>query len=152
MTKQASAGLEGVWLLEAFEFTVGEDINDGEVHRPLGDRPVGSVMIKDGYLNLVFMSGDRATFATPDVMGGSDAEKVAASDSYVSFGGPCWVEGDAVVVDVAHSLFPNWVGREQRRRFVLNGDRLTLQTAQAIHVNGRKRWGRARLYRAGSRG
>jgi len=150
--KLDGAGLEGVWLLEAFEFTFGEDIDGSEVHRPLGETPVGSVMIQDGYLNLVFMAGDRAVFGTPDVMGGSDAEKVAASDTYVSFGGPCRVEGDVVVVDVAHSLFPNWVGREQRRRFVLDGDRLTLQTAQAIPMNGQKRWGRARLHRFGSGG
>jgi len=152
MADPAPAGLDGAWLLESFEFSVVEDIDGSDVHRPLGYNPVGSVMITDGYLNLVFMVGDRAKFETPDVMGGSDAEKVAASDTYISFGGPCRIEDDVAVIDVAHSLFPNWVGGEQRRRFVLDGDRLTLQTAQAIPMNGQMRWGRARLYRASTSG
>ena len=134
----------GAWRLQSFVFTDAT----GDKHLPLGDAPRGSVVITPaGYLSLSFMAGDRPAFGAPDLLGASEAEKAAAAASYVSFGGPCRIEGDEVVVEVDHSFFPNWTGSVQRRRFALDGDTLILATLGPILVNGVERWGRATLTR-----
>jgi hypothetical protein len=70
------------------------------------------------------------------------AEALAAGHAYVGYSGTVAVEGvnttsgedGALSGIVVHTLdtcsYPNWVGTEQRRRFVLEGDRLTLTTPQ----------------------
>jgi len=138
------ANVAGAWRLQSFVFTDA----GGDEHLPLGDAPRGSVVITPGgYLSLNFMAGDRPAFAAPDLLGASDAEKAAAAASYVSFGGPCRIEGDQVVIEVDHSFFPNWTGSVQRRRVSLSGDSLTLATLGPILVNGVERWGEATLTR-----
>ena len=135
----------GAWRLMSFVFTDAA----GGTHHPLGRSPRGSLLITpNGYLSLIFIAADRPNFAEPDLLDGSAAEKAAAAAGYVSFGGPCRVDGDEVVVTVEHSFFPNWTGSEQRRRFSLAGDILTLSTVAAIPVNGVDRWGQATLTRA----
>ena len=134
----------GAWRLRAFVFTDAA----GNEHLPLGDAPQGSVVITpEGYLSLNFIASGRAPFGAPDLLGASEAEKAAAAARYVSFGGPCRIEGDEVVVTVEHSFFPNWTGSEQRRRVALDGDSLTLATVGPILVNGVERWGQAALTR-----
>jgi hypothetical protein len=64
------------------------------------------------------------------------AEALAAGHAYVGYSGTVSVEDvrvDGVLSGtVVHALdtcsYPNWVGTEQRRRFRLEGDRLTLTT------------------------
>jgi hypothetical protein len=134
----------GAWRLRSFIFTDAT----GDEHHPLGTSPAGSLLITpEGYLSLVFVAGERPCFAGPDLLAGSAQEKAAAAASYVSFGGPCRIDGDQVVVDVEHSFFPNWTGSEQRRRFTLDGDTLALATIAPIPINGADRWGRATLTR-----
>ena len=135
----------GTWLIESFAFTDAE----GDVDRPLGDRPSGGVIFtEDGHMSLTFSAAGRAPHTVDDLLGGTPAEKIAAADGYVAFGGPYRIEGDAVVVEVAYSLHPNWVGRTQRRLFEMAGDRLVLRTAGAILLRGVRRSGEARLRRA----
>jgi hypothetical protein len=142
-----SGDLVGAWRLERFVFTD----EDGSEHFPLGESPQGFVTITpDNYLSLSFMAGERESFAENDVLGGSLAERDAAATSYVSFGGPCQVEGDDVLtVTVEAAFHPNWAGTVQRRRFSIEGDRLTLMTTGAITVGGRALTGQAVLVRAG---
>jgi len=141
-----SSALIGAWRLERFVFTDGEG---GEEHFPLGEAPRGFVTVTpDHYLSLSFMAGERESFAENDVLGGSLAERDAAASSYVSFGGPCRIDGDEVVVEVVSAFHPNWAGSTQRRRFALDGDTLTLMTLAPITVRGRDLMGRAELTRA----
>jgi hypothetical protein len=141
-----SGDLVGAWRLERFVFT---DEEGGE-HFPLGESPQGFVTVTPGhYLSLSFMAGERDAFAENDVLGGSLAERDAAATSYVSFGGPCRIEGDGVlVVDVEAAFHPNWTGTVQRRRFSLEGDTLTLMTTGAITIEGKALTGQAVLKRA----
>lgn len=140
--------LIGAWRLERFVFT---DEEGGELF-PLGESPRGFVTITpDHYLSLSFMAGERDAFAENDLLGGSLAERDAAATSYVSFGGPCRIEGDEVlVVDVEAAFHPNWAGSVQRRRFRLDGDTLILMTTGAITIEGRTLEGRAELRRIGA--
>ena len=66
------------------------------------------------------------------------AEALAAGHGYVGYSGVVAVEdvegesSAALTGTVVHTLdacsYPNWVGTEQRRRFELDGDTLTLTT------------------------
>jgi hypothetical protein len=76
----------------------------------------------------VLTRGDRADLATGDVVGGSEEQRAAAFSTYVSYCGPYEVEGDVVVHHIEMSLFPNWVGSDQKRHFELSGDELMLRT------------------------
>jgi len=140
-----SGDLVGAWRLERFVFT---DEEGGE-HLPLGESPQGFVTVTpDNYLSLSFIAGERDGFAENDVLGGSLAERDAAATSYVSFGGPCRIEGeDVLVVDVEAAFHPNWTGTVQRRRFSLDGDMLTLMTTGAITIEGKALTGQAVLKR-----
>ena len=139
-------GLTGTWVLEAFVFTD----SDGGLYHPLGETPAGVVTFTpDRYITFSFMARERQPFAADDLFAGSDAERAAAASGYVTFGGPYRVDGDAIVIDVDYSLFPNWVGKRQTRLFELDGDRLTLRTTGALLFGGENRRGEARLRRTG---
>lgn len=138
--------LTGTWSLLSFDF-IGED---GSVYQPLGSAPAGVLTFTpDGYVTFSFTARNRAAFAEDDLFGGSEAERAAAVAGYVSFGGPFRIEGNAVVIDVEYSLFPNWVGRQQKRLFELDGDSLTLGTEGLRLFGGEMRRAEARLRRAG---
>jgi Lipocalin-like domain len=141
----ATAALVGAWSLRRFVFTDGK----GGEHFPLGETPRGFVLITpDQHLSLCFMAEGRAPFAENAILDGGEAERANAAASYVSFGGPCRIEGDEVVVEVVAAFHPNWAGSTQRRRFALDGDRLTLSTLAPIDIGGRRLMGRAELIRA----
>ena len=143
----SDASLVGAWRLESFVFTD----QDGGKHFPLGESPKGAVLISpDGHLSLSFMAAERLPYRKDAVLGGSEVERSMAATSYVSFGGPCRIEGDEVVVEVEHAFHPNWAGGVQRRKFVLDGDRLTLSTIKTLSVGGRELMGQAVLRRAGA--
>jgi lipocalin-like protein len=84
----------------------------------------------DGYVSAVLMKGRRARFATDSVDGGTPEEKARAMDTYLSYGGRYYVDGEIVTHHVLFSLFPNWIGSDQVRRLALDpaGDTLTIAT------------------------
>jgi hypothetical protein len=136
--------LAGVWRLKEFEFTDAK----GGLFYPLGERPEGTLVVtNDGYAVFSFFASGRPKFASDDVFGGKDAEYAAAAKGYASFGGPCEVTEDSISVRVEFSLFPNWIGGTQIRRYEIDGDVLTLRTLGARVLGGVERSGRARLER-----
>ena len=134
----------GAWRLVSFAFTD----EAGEVAYPLGDRPGGGVIFTaDGHMSLSFMAADRPAFAADDILGGTPEELAAAARSFVAFGGPYRIEDGAVLIDVKHSLHPNWAGHLHKRLFQVSGDRLTLSTAEPILLRGKRRSGEATFER-----
>jgi hypothetical protein len=140
----ANHPIVGAWRLLSFAFTD----EAGEVVYPLGDSPVGGVIFTaDGHMSLDFMAGGRAPFADDDILGGTPDEQAAAARSFVGFGGPYIIEDGAVLIDVKHSLHPNWAGHAHKRFFQVSGDSLSLRTPQPIHLQGKLRSGEARFER-----
>lgn len=137
--------LAGAWNLRSFEFTD----SGGNVFRPLGDRPEGSlVVVQSGHAVLSFAAADRTQFATSDLFAGTDEERAAAAAGYISFGGPAEITDDAITIQVEYSLFPNWVGGTQTRLYELDGDTLTLRTPGPRLFGGAERSAHAVLQRA----
>ncbi|WP_067701529.1 lipocalin-like domain-containing protein [Nocardia jejuensis] len=117
--------LVGRWQLTAW--TATDDT--GAVAMPFGEHPRGSVVYTPGG----WMSGqlalpDRRAMSTSAALGGTESERAEAYSSYVAYCGDYRLEGDTVVHVLRMSLFPNWVGTEQRRVVELQGDRMVLRT------------------------
>jgi hypothetical protein len=118
-------GLAGTWRLRWWESVAA----DGDVRLPLGPAPEGLlVYAADGTMMTCMARADRPSFASSDLLGGTDAEKVDAVEGFIAYGGAWRMDGEDVVHTVEASLFPNWVGSQQRRRVELStdGESLTL--------------------------
>ena len=65
-------------------------------------------------------------------MNGTREEYLAAVAGYMSYSGRYAVEGDAVIHEISVSLFPNWIGKKQKRFFRCDGDLLVLRTSSLL--------------------
>ena len=146
---RSSALLVGHWTLVSFEVVKGD-----EIEYPWG-RDVSGVLTytEAGHMDVQIMQGDRPRFASDDVAGGTFAEMSAALVGYSAYFGTYSVDESAGVVihRVTGSLFPNWVGTEQRREIDLRGDRLTLSSPPILY-KGEMRSFRVVWKRQGQRG
>ncbi len=142
-----AAALVGSWELVSLE----NHGADGSVHQPFGKAPVGRITYTaDGRMMAQIMRDERIAFATSALYTGTEAEKAAAYDSYIAYYGTYAV--DAATMTVTHkvtaSLFPNWVGGDQQRFYVLDGDQLTLSSkpfpAHGTVVTPKVIWHRAK--------
>ena len=120
-----SESLEGRWKLLA-----AEDVRDnGEVVRhPWGEHPVGSIVVKGGWLYLQIMSGDVPAF-TPDKPL-ADQMKSTLFSSYIAYSGQCNINESEGIVDfkVAAAWRPDYVGTDQKRIFHFENGKLIFGT------------------------
>lgn len=136
--------LVGRWQLTAWTATD----EAGAVTTPFGEYPQGCVIYTPGgWMSGHLAIAERRELSTPNALGGTETERAEAYSSYVAYCGEYRLEGDTVVHVLRMSLFPNWVGTEQRRFVDLSGDELVLRTpptpvAGQILVN-RLHWIRA---------
>jgi Lipocalin-like domain len=113
--------------------------DDGRLRYPLGEDLDGFIRYTaDGEMMCMIARRDRPAFTTGGQWDASDAERAAAYQSMLSYAGRYELADDVVIHDVELSLFPNWIGGQQRRRFVFRGDgtlaleaRLEADTPQA---------------------
>jgi hypothetical protein len=121
--------LLGAWSLQ--EYVARTD--DGGVHHPLGPGASGLLVYSaGGHMTAQLMSDGRPRWPRP----GDDDRlpRIAAiAAGYLAYAGTFEVDESAatVVHHVTLSLLPNWIGRPQRRRVDLDGDRLVLSVAGA---------------------
>lgn len=104
----------------------------------MGDAPEGLLTYSRGGTMIAIMCrADRGAFATSDLTGGTLDEQAGAFASCIAYGGPYEVDGEIVLHHVQTSLFPNWVGTAQRRRWELDptGRLLTL-TSPPLAMSG----------------
>jgi Lipocalin-like domain len=123
--------------------------DDGSEVRPIGDAPDGLLVYSAGGTMVAVMGPrDRPRLATDDVTGGTADEQARAFATFIAYGGSYEIDGDSVNVHVEMSLFPNWIGTTQRRRWELDdsGRHLTL-TSPPLVLGGAKRIQRLRWER-----
>lgn len=125
----ADAGmLLGTWRLRSWE-SIG---SDGDVRYPLGEDPEGMlVYTTEGSMLTVMARRARPRLSSDDLLAGSPEERIAAAETFVAYSGRFSYDGRHVTHHVDVSLFPNFVGTDQRREVRLDegGDRLTLSAA-----------------------
>jgi hypothetical protein len=101
----------------------------GAVAYPFGEHAQGSVVYTPGgWMIGMLAAGDRANLSTQDVVGGSEEERALAFSSYLAYCGRYEIDGDVIVHRIEMSMFPNWVGVDQKRHFELSGGELVLRT------------------------
>lgn len=127
-------GLVGVWRLVSYETAKP----DGSVVQPFGPHVTGMLIYTaDGCMSGQVMRNGRAPLPAAYRKSGASEFIAAAFDGYIAYCGR-W-RHDASRGEVVHiveaSLYPNWVGSEQRRGVLLEGDRLTLSAA-TIRADG----------------
>lgn len=136
--------LAGAWHLVSWSF----ELDDGRTTHPFGGDVAGLlVYTSDGYMSATLMRRNRPDLGTATLAGAPAQGRAVAAAGYLAYGGPYRIEGDEVVHMVQVSLFPDWVGGEQRRQIVWDGDELILQaattTASGRRAKNRLRWRRA---------
>lgn len=121
--------LLGAWKLVGYECKAG----DRTLASPLGLEPVGYIVYTaDGHMSVQIAAAHRPPFASPDLLGGTAAEKEAAADSYIAYCGTYELFEDRVVHHIEQSFFPNRVGTAQTRYYKLDGDRIELTTPPVL--------------------
>lgn len=117
--------LFGVWALISLQFVMSEG---GESKDMYGVEPLGYIFITpDKRMITVITSRDR----NPSSNDSGDADLFK---SMMAYSGPFRVEGeDQFITDVEVSWHPGWVGSEQARTFSIDGDILSIITAETLH-------------------
>jgi hypothetical protein len=112
--------LVGVWKLESFSLQVlGEQPTE-----IFGKHPIGYLILTvEGRMMTIITRADRKPAATMD-------ERAALLDSMVSYTGRYRVEHDRIIIrpDVAWNEI--YIGSEQTRYYTLNGNKLSIRTAE----------------------
>lgn len=123
--------LIGSWTLDNWAISYSDS---DKLSYPFGDDPEGLIVYTHaGWMTAVISRSDRESFPEDIALRSlPDATLAKAYKSFFQYAGPFRIEGDTAVHTVAMSLNPNFVGSEQRRKFVFDGDLLTLSGEETI--------------------
>lgn len=122
--KLTVAQLLGTWHLVSIEDTIA---GRAQPAVDLGAHPVGCLMYApDGHMCATLADGNRASWRDPTAP--SDAEKIAAYDSFIAYSGTFRLDADNSVVYHYPKIawLPAYVGTTQARPFRLEGDKLII--------------------------
>jgi len=112
------------------------ELEDGSVVYPLGESAKGLlVYTTEGYMTGALMQPDRASFKTRELFSGSQEEKAFAMEGYLHYAGRYQVHKDEIWHFVELSLFPNWIGTTQKRKFKFYENKLVLSVGPYV-ANG----------------
>lgn len=104
--------------------------DDGTTTQPMGEHPEGLLAYSgDGTMVAIMARADRRRFGSEDLTGGTAEEQAAAFRTFIAYGGRFTIDADQVTHRVESSLFPNWIGTDQRRQWTLDDDARTLVLA-----------------------
>ena len=134
MSQSSHASLVGLWKLKSIKF---EAADTGEVADVFGPNPSGYMIHTDeGRVMAILTRADRAP---PK----EDADGSALFKTMMAYTGTCRTEGDdKFITNVDLAWHPAWNGTEQTRVFKLEGDTLSITTAQQANPMLAGRMGR----------
>ncbi|ENO79133.1 lipocalin-like domain-containing protein [Thauera sp. 63] len=119
--------LVGRWDILSWE----QVFDDGRSELPMGEGLHGFIRYTDdGDMDCMIARANRPKFETGGQWNASDAEKARAYTSMLAYAGTYSLDGEVVTHKVSISMFPNWVGSEQRRRIQVNADGTIALTAR----------------------
>lgn len=109
----------GRWEILSWE----QAFDDGRRELPMGEHLHGFILYTaGGHMACMIAAAERPNFVSGGQWNASDAEKARAYNSMLSYGGRYEVEADVITHKVDISMFPNWQGGAQKRRFEVNVD------------------------------
>ncbi|MEO5964752.1 MAG: lipocalin-like domain-containing protein [Candidatus Limnocylindrales bacterium] len=115
---RSAADLVGTWRLRAWTATA-----DDGVEHPMGEPPEGIlVYTADGTMITTIGRAGRPPIDGVDMLGGPEAQRLEAFTTFIAYSATFRMDGSDVVHDVTMSLFPNWIGTQQRRHVALSDD------------------------------
>lgn len=132
-----SVSVVGTWRLVSSE---GRS-SAGDVSRPYGDGPVGLLLYgADGYMSATLMRPDRPPFASNDRLRGTPEELRLASEGFLAYCGTYDLDAakGIIVHHVTAADFPNIIGTDLVRRFVMENGHLVLETQPVLRAG--KTW------------
>ena len=137
----ASNPLVGTWALVATQWKRA----DGRHANPWGEGATGVLMYDGaGHMAAQVMRADRPIDAAAQA--GIDGAMAAGVPGYIAYFGSYEIRGSVVEHAVAGASLPAWVGSTHRRRFTIDGDRLTLSddvvTSDGVAVEAATTWQR----------
>ncbi|MBP1750188.1 MAG: hypothetical protein H6Q52_2727 [Deltaproteobacteria bacterium] len=122
--------LLGIWKIVSVE---SEDQATGEREPVLGISLAGYlIFMPEGRMITIATGEDRKEAKT-------DQDRGDLFESMVAYTGMYRLEGDKFIANVDVAWNPAWVGTEQTRFFVLDGDRLHVTTAWEQSIAGREK-------------
>ena len=120
LAEDTAKQLAGSWKLNSWTI----QIIGGEVSEPFGPNPKGrAVFTPDGYVTFVIVAANRKP-AT------SNEESAALLKSLLAYSGKFMIEGDKFTTNVDLSWNEILTGTAQVRFFKLEGDKLSIRTAE----------------------
>lgn len=116
--------LVGVWRLHSCE----HELPGGRSWRPFGPKPKGRLIyLEDGRMSVMLMDPRRPRTGR-GLFEAAEEEQATFARGFMAYTGRWTARGAAVFHQVDVSLFPDWIGRTQRRGFKIRGDRATFET------------------------
>lgn len=100
--------------------------DDGRIVRPFGEHPAGVITYVDGRMTCILSRAGRTPFSSDGQWTASDAEKARTYDEFMAYAGRYEFDGTTVIHHVEMSLFPGWIGGQQRRKAELSDGVLRL--------------------------
>lgn len=114
--------LAGSWKLTSWTI----QIIGGEAKEPFGPNPKGrAAFTPDGYVTFFIVAANRKPAA-------NNEESAALLKSLMAYGGKFTIDGDKFVTKVDMSWNELFTGQDQVRFFKLDGDKLTIRTAEQV--------------------
>ncbi len=112
--------------------------SDGTETQPFGEHPLGYVVYTNDGRMITTISHEQRAAIGGELLSAPEAARADAFASFMAYSGTVRVEGQQVVHLVEMSLFPDWVGTEQRRDVALSEDGLQLTLSVGLaSENGR---------------
>jgi hypothetical protein len=122
LAQDTARQLAGSWKLTSWTI----QIVGGDVTEPFGRNPKGRVLITtDGYAAFVIAAANRKPAA-------NDAESAALLKTLMVYTGPFTIEGDKFTTKVDISWNELLTGKDEVRFFKLEGDKLSIRTAEQV--------------------
>ena len=120
LAQDTAKQLAGSWKLNSWTI----QIIGGEITEPFGPNPKGrAVFTPDGYVVFVIAAANRKPAA-------NDEESAALLKTLLAYTGKFTIDGDKFTTKVDISWNELFTGQDQVRFFKLEGDRLTIRTAE----------------------
>ena len=137
MSQTDCNSLIGIWKLKSIQFELADT---GEIADVFGPNPSGYLMnTAEGRMMALLMRSDR-------VPPKEDSDGSTLFKTMMAYTGNCRIEGDdKFITNVDLAWHPSWNGTEQTRYFKLEGDTLSITTAQQANPMLAGRMGRGTI-------